>query len=352
MRGGRITGERLTMRVFITGATGLIGSHVAERLRARGDAVTALVRPSSDTAHLESLGCDLARGDLGDPPEGLATAMRGCDAVIHAAARVFRGGSRQSFLRENVDGTVAVLTAASLAAPRVVHLSSVAVYAGLPLDRPLTEDRWTEADPERQNAYAASKHLAERAAWQLAEAGAIRLTTVRPAVVYGERDRAATPIMVRYATLPLVPLLGGGDTTLPLLYAGNVARAIVAALDRPAGEGRGYNLGMDQPVTARQMVATIRREMGRPTRRRMVTVPAVVPRSLAGFLDVVGGLVPVAGRTGFIRAARSLVTDNPYDSTRARLELGWRGAITHEEGLRRTLGWWRGRNLRTASPGR
>lgn len=327
--------------VFLTGGTGLIGSHVAERLRARGTDVVALVRPSSDTAHLESMGCRLLTGDVLDDVEEQARRIRGCDAVIHGAARVFMGGRRATFLRENVEGTERVLRAAAVAAPRVVHLSSVAVYAGLPLDRPLTEERWTEADPERQNAYAASKHLSERAAWRLHDQEAIRLTTLRPSVVYGERDRAAVPIMVRYASLPVVPLLGGGRFRLPLVYAGNVAAGVVAALDRAAAVGRAYNLAMDEPVRARELVAWIGAERG--IRRLALPVPAAVPRVGAALLERLAPLLPSGGGGGLRRALRSLATDNPYDSTRARLELGWWAHVSHREAVRRTMVWWAGR---------
>lgn len=334
------------MRVFLTGGTGLIGSHVAERLRGRGDEVVALVRETSDTAHLDTLGCELVVGDVLDPPDAQARRMRGADAVVHAAARVFRSGSRATFLRENVEGTERVLSAAGLVAPRVVHVSSVAVYAGLSMEEPLTEERWTGADPDRQSPYAASKHLSERAAWRLHEQGAIRLTTVRPCVVYGERDRAATPIMVRYASLPLVPLLAGGRRRLPLVYAGNVAVGIVSALDRPAAAGRAYNLAFDQAVTARELVAWIGEELGR--RPRTVSIPAFIPRAVAGLLRALGPLLP-SGKAGMRRAIHSLLADDPYDSSRARLDLGWSGHVPHREAVRRTIRWWEGRDLRPRS---
>lgn len=331
------------MRVFLTGATGLVGSHVAERLRRRGDGVVALARESSDTRHLRSLGCDLVTGDVMDAPETMATRMRGCDAVVHAAAKVFQSGSRRAYLRLNVEGTERVLAAASLASPRVVHLSSVAVYAGVDLRRPLTEERWTEADPDRQAAYAASKLLSERAAWRLHAEGGVRLTTVRPAVVYGERDRAATPVIVRLVRLPVTPLPGGGRTTLPVVYAGNVARGVVAALDREATAGRAYNLGLDHPIDARELVERVARGLGGGRRARVIAVPAGAVRGGAVALDRVRRLLPFVARTDAARGARLLTRDNPYDSHRARLELGWTQLVPHAEGVRRTMEWWRTR---------
>lgn len=326
------------MRIFLTGGTGLIGSHVAERLRRRGDEVVALVRPTSDRSYISGLGCHLVEGDIGDPVGTLAAHMSGCDAVVHAAAKVFERGRRGDFLAANVRGTESVLRAAGGSAPRVIHLSSVAVYSGLPPRRVLNEESWTRAEPSRQAAYAASKHLSERAAWRLHEEGAVRLTTLRPAVVYGERDRAAAPMMIRYGSLPVVPLPGGGRTRLPLVYAGNVARAVLAALDRDASAGRAYNLALDCPVTGRDMVALLTAAMGHP--RRVVPLPALPLRAVAAIVDRTTRVLPLVPRTDLARAVRSLARDNPYDSTRARLELGWTNLITHEEAVRRTVAWW------------
>ena len=329
------------MRVFLTGGTGLIGSHVAERLRGRGDDVVALVRETSDTAHLASLGCDLVVGDMTAPVDELARLMRGADAVVHAAAKVFQDGSRSAYLEANLGGTESVLRAAARSAPRVVHISSVAVYAGLPLDAALTEDRWTEAHPDRQAPYAASKHLSERAAWRLHEAGEIRLTTVRPCVVYGERDRSATPVIVRAMERPVLPLVGGGGTTLPLVYAGNVARGVEEALHRSGAVGRAYNLAEDLPITARELVSLVGEELGR--RPWVVPVPTAPARVGAAALKILTWVTPFSRRSDPHRAVRLLSTDNPYDSSRARLELGWTGHISHREGWRRTMAWWRGR---------
>ncbi len=327
------------MKVFLTGGTGLIGSHVAERLRGRGGEVVALVRETSDTRHLAALGCTLVAGDVMDPARGTAERMAGCDAVVHAAAKVFQKGTRAEYVRLNVEGTERVLAAAALAVPRVVHLSSVAVYAGVPMDRPLTEDRWAMADPERQGAYAASKHLSEQAAWRRHDAGDIRLTTVRPSVVYGERDRSATPVLMRWIRLPVVPLPGGGRTTLPLVYAGNVAAGVLAALDREESVGRSYNLAMDEPITAARLAERLSAELG--LELHTVRIPAAATRALAAALAAAAPLLPRRKLTDLIRGARSLSQDNPYPAGRARLELDWTTMIPHEEGIHRTIAWWR-----------
>src|SRR5688572_3447986 len=173
------------MRVFVTGGTGLIGSHVAERLRLRGDEVIALAREDSDTRFLEQLGCVLARGDVRDTPDDLARAIDGADAVVHTAALVYARESWPRVRAVNVEGTAHVLEAATRAGVRAAtHVSSVAVYGSV--RGPIDEDTPTDAPLAATDLYARSKREAEAAARREAEEGGIRLTILRPSAVYGE----------------------------------------------------------------------------------------------------------------------------------------------------------------------
>lgn len=328
------------MRIYLTGGTGLIGSHVAALLRQRGVAVMALVRPTSDTAHLESVGCDLVTGDVLAEPGALADGMRGADALVHAAAVVFQRARREQYERVNIDGTEGVLRAAALAGVlRVVHVSSVAVYYRQdPRVTVFREEDWRREAIPRNVVYAHTKQRSEERAWTVHDEGLIRLTTVRPSVVYGERDRSATPILARWASLPAIPVPGGGRATVPVVYAGNVARGILAALDRPASVGRAYNLALDEPVTLRQLLGAFAGALGRTP--RFVSVPAT-PLALGGALvDRVTRVTPGLDRTRARRAVRMVTRGNPYDVARARLELGWSSHVPHEVAIRRTAAWW------------
>lgn len=172
------------MRVFLTGGTGLIGSHIAERLRARGDEVVALRREDSDTRFLEQHGCTVVRGDVRDPHDELAVHMAGCDALVHGSE------SWPRVRAVNVEGTTHVLRAVSAAGvPAAVYLSSVAVYGRT--WGPVDEDTPIDSPLRPGDLYARSKREAEAAAHREAKStlGGVRLTILRLAAVYGERDR-------------------------------------------------------------------------------------------------------------------------------------------------------------------
>ncbi|HLU25761.1 MAG TPA: NAD-dependent epimerase/dehydratase family protein [Longimicrobiales bacterium] len=328
------------MRVFLTGGTGFLGSHVAERLLAHGHEVRALARRGADTSFLRQLGVELVTGDLRDPPGRLAELMAGCDALVHAAALLFRRGMGESAYRTvNVEGTERVLRAAAASgASRVVHVSSVAVYGAVGRV-PITEDLWQTGTIPARAYYPRSKREAEAVAWRLHEAGVVRLTTVRPGMVYGERDRWFTPGIARITSLPVVPLPRGGHSTLPMVYAGNVADGIVAALERSESIGRAYNLTAERPLTVREIIETFGRVLGRVP--RVVSVPTALALSVAAVGDVILRVLPGFGQPALGRLVRRLSRDDPYDTTRARRELGWQPRVAPEEALARTAAWYR-----------
>lgn len=328
------------MRVFLTGGTGLVGSHVAERLRSSGHDVVALVRPSSDTRHLEGVGAELRPGDVIDPPEAHAARIADCAAVVHAAAVVFRSVGAETTRRVNVTGTEHVLRGSALAGVRrVVHVSSVAVYGGS-LDRPpLREEDWLQGAIPEEAVYARSKRDAERLAWEIHGAGGIELTTVRPGVVYGERDRAFSPIMARVVRWPLVPLPAGGRRTVALVYAGSIATAIEAILARPNTRGRAYNLAADNRLTAREVVRLFSRSLGRNP--RIVPLPGRPLIAAAAAGDVIVRNLPGVPFLRLRREVERLLRDNMYDSSRARRELDWSRVLRPEDAIDRTAEWLR-----------
>src|SRR5262249_6717321 len=116
----------------ITGATGLLGSHIAEQLTQTREPIRVLVRPTSDTKFLQSLGADIVAGNLADP-EFITQGVRGAASVYHCASRVGDFGTWKTFQGEVVELTRNVVTACRKeSVERVLHVSSVAVYGHRP----------------------------------------------------------------------------------------------------------------------------------------------------------------------------------------------------------------------------
>ena len=327
------------MRVFLTGGTGLIGSHLAHHLLTEGHEVVALVRPSSDASYLSGVGAEVVQGDVTDSADQLTTLIRGCSHVVHGAALVYSGGGWEAIADVNVGGTERVLSAAAAAGVAgAVHISSVAVYGNdsvkLGQDQPL---RSTVADGDF---YARSKREAEVVARRVERDTGLTLTVVRPSAVYGERDRLMAPAIADILRLPLVPLFGAADNTLPVVYAGNVAVAIRLALESSHGGGT-YDLGMDHPLTQRALFQLQASGMG--LRPRFLRVPGGLVKGGARILTRLGVGTPGAQHLPLDRVARLALGENPYSSRRAHSQLGWNPPHRHADALERTGRWLMGR---------
>jgi nucleoside-diphosphate-sugar epimerase len=325
-------------RALVTGATGLVGSHIVDRLLEQGWTVRALVRQPS--LELGARGVELSVGDALDAAS-FTRAATSCDVIFHAAAAVTPRGGWESFRRPNVDGTKSAIAAAEHTGARLLHVSSVAVYARR-YENPgekMDEDSARDALPERAH-YARSKRESEDLVLDAHARGRIWATAIRPCIVYGTRDRQFVPRIARVLRFGVGLVIGSGRTTLPLVGAPNVAQgALLAAAYEGAG-GRAYNLANDFDVTLRDLYRFAGEGLDR--RIRIVSIPLGVAR--VGFrawrqLSRLAG-----GGASSVVTGRSLdmaTMDNPFTSGRARLELGWQPHVTAHDGLVESFRWWR-----------
>lgn len=328
------------MRVFLTGGTGLIGSHVAAELRTHGHEVVALHRRAASTKQLYEIGCELVEGDVRDEANSLSPLLEGCSHVVHGAALVYAGGRWPKIREINVDGTRNVLTAARLSGvEHVVHMSSVAVYGSV--DGPVTESTPIDTPLTPKDLYARSKREAEEVARGIEEQHGLPVTVLRPSAVYGERDRLLAPVLANILRLPVVPILGPGANALPVVYAGNVAAGTRIALEAARGRET-FDLGMDYPITQRELFELIAAGMGRKV--RIVSIPEGAVRVVADILSTVGMSTPGAKHLPVRRVVRLAMGENPFKSERIRAELSWNPPYQHAEALQRTGEWLANRN--------
>jgi nucleoside-diphosphate-sugar epimerase len=330
------------MRVFLTGGTGLLGSHLAQELRTHGYEVVALHRRGADTIALEEAECVLVEGDIRDEAAALAPLMAGCSHVVHGAALVYADGSWPKIRAVNVDGTRNVLTGARLAGiGHAVHVSSVAVYGNV--SGPVDESTPTDAVLAPNDLYARSKREAEEVARGIEEKRGFPVTIVRPSAVYGERDRLMAPAIRDLLRLPLVPLFGPVKNPLPVVYAGNVAVAIRLTLESGCG-GATYNIGLDHPLNQRDLMEWL--AAGLALTPRFVTLPAPLVRRTGEALAKLGLRTPGAKHLPINRLTQLALSENPYPSERIRSELGWSPPHDHRSALARTGRWLMHRSRR------
>jgi len=325
------------MRVFLTGGTGLLGSHLALELRSHGHEVVALHRREADTLFLQETECELAEGDIRDEPQVLLPLMEGCSHIVHGAALVYAAGAWPKVRAVNVDGTRNVLTAARLAgAEHAVHLSSVAVYGDA--NPPVDETTPTDSDLPPGDLYARSKREAEEVARGIEEKRGFPVTILRPSAVYGERDRLMVPALARILRMPLVPLLSAARNTLPVVYAGNVSVAIRLAVEAGRG-GTTYDVALDHPLNQRDLMLWLAAGLGLSP--RFFTLPAPLVRGGGAVLAKLGVRTPGAKHLPINRLTQLALNENPFRSERIRSELAWDPPHGHQEALERT-----GRSLR------
>jgi nucleoside-diphosphate-sugar epimerase len=317
------------VKAFVTGGTGFVGSHLVEALRARRDAVTCLVRRP---AKARAFGWDdvrIVEGDL-DTPAALREGCADAEIVYHVAGRISARNLRE-FLTVNRDGTARVLESATARPPlRFVYVSSLAVGGPTVPGQPIDETR----APTPVTDYGHSKLAAE----ELVRAASFPWTIVRPPVVYGERDRETLRIF-RLARAGWGPVIGDGTQELSVVYAGDLAAALIAAAVAPAAAGRVYYAAHPNVTTSRGLVEAVGRAVGRRPR----VVP--IPRPLAQIaLWAVGSLAHLAGRATVLSADKANEFLAPAWTCRADAlarDAGWRAKTDLEPGLARTAAWYR-----------
>jgi dihydroflavonol-4-reductase len=307
------------MRVFLTGATGFLGSEVARLLCERGDRVRALVRDRRRADELLRLGCEVVEGDLCDEP-ALVEHCRGVSAVVHTAAVHDIGVSpdrREAMVDVNVTGTERVLGAAlSAGVGKAVLVSSLAVFGDT--HGRVADERWQrDAGAECGSAFEQTCASGQRRAREISSCG-LPLVVVQSGQVYGPGEpRALLGVLAsflsgRLGALPF-PELG----VCPV-HRDDLAAGVLLALDKGT-PGESYVLA-GEPVRLGEVLRELADVSGRrpPTR--------TVPTGLLRALVPAGPLVSRAlGLPPNLRELVRCTAGATYwaSSDKAMDELGW-----------------------------
>jgi hopanoid-associated sugar epimerase len=318
--------------VLVTGASGFVGSAVARALIAKGATVRALARASSPKQNLDSLDCEIVFGDMREPAD-MALAMAGVGRLYHVAAD-YRLWARDpdEIVRNNLQGTEAVMYAALQAGVgRIVYTSSVAT---LGLDHLPADETAPLSVSGAIGAYKKSKVAAERLVERMVAEEGLPAVIVNPSTPIGPRDVRPTPtgrIIVEAAAGRMPAFV---DTGLNLVHVDDVAEGHLLAMDK-GRIGERYVLG-GQDVLLRDMLAAIARLGGRkpPT----VSLPRAPLYPLAWAAEAVAR---ITGKEPFVTADALKMASHHmfFTSAKAERELGYR-ARPYTEALADALAWF------------
>jgi dihydroflavonol-4-reductase len=320
--------------VLVTGASGFLGSAIAAALRARGDDVRVLVRPSSPRANLNP-GDTVCEGDLRDRAS-LAAALKGVRFLFHAAAD-YRLWARdpEEITRNNVEGTRLIMEEAlGAGVERIVYTSSVATLKLA--DGAASTENHPLAAGEGIGAYKRSKVAAERLVETMIRRDRLPAVIVNPSTPIGPRDVRPTPTgrIIVEAASGRMP--GFVDTGLNLAHVDDIAAGHIAALER-GRVGERYILGGDNVFLA-DMLADIANIVGRRPPKLKLPRTMLYPLAYgAELLASVRGVEPFITVDG-LRMARHHMF---FDDSKARRELGY-VSRPYREGLSDAIAWFRG----------
>jgi 2-alkyl-3-oxoalkanoate reductase len=322
------------VKVLVTGATGFLGGHVAERLAARGDTVRALVRKTSNTKHLLSLrGVELFEGSV-EQTGRVRDAVDGVDAVVHCAG-IVKARSSDEFFTVNVGGTSNLADAARKLGKRIkrfVHVSSLEAVG------PSDDGKPVPADQENPvTAYGRSKLAAEKVV--LAAKDDIGVTLLRPGAIYGPRDGEILE-MFKSIQRGLLPLVGDGSAKGVWIYATDCAEACLRAIDTDVASGRTYFVDDGcGALTLRAMLADAERALGKKALVR-ASLPVPVLMTVARGVEAFGRL---RGKAVMLtrEKANMLLQDWICSSEATRQDLGWKPEVPWSEGVVKAVAWYR-----------
>jgi nucleoside-diphosphate-sugar epimerase len=323
-------------RILVTGGTGFIGRHIVQRLIAAGDDVTCLVRPQSDGGSLTAKGAAVVRGDMTDAAS-LQAAVRGQDAVIHAAA-MLKAPWRPAFRTANVEGTrhLAEACAVQETPPAFILVSSLAAAGPSTDGKPREESQ--PATPV--SIYGAVKLAAEQAAADLA--GRLPVTIVRPPMVIGEGDHTSLPLFrMALAGVSVVPMLR--PPAVSLIHATDLADVLQRAahhgerLNGTPGHGYYYAAADERPSIA-ELGGLMAASVGRPA-PWVVRLPFGVLRLAALLGEMRGRLTDQPSVMNLDKAREMGAGAWICANTKARVGLSWEPEALADR-LCQTIEWY------------
>jgi nucleoside-diphosphate-sugar epimerase len=321
------------MKIFITGATGFVGSFLTERLIAAGHELTCLVRKQSNLRWIADLKIECFYGSLTDK-NSLIRGLDGAEMIYHVAG-VTKARTEAEYFAGNYEGTRNLIEAALQFKDKIsrfILVSSQTAVGSSPTIIPIDETH--PAKPLTD--YGRSKRAAEE--YALSVMDQMPLTIVRPPAVYGPRD---TDILEFFRTVKLgiIPQLGGSEKYLSLIHVKDLSRGIVMAAHNPGAAGQVYFLTSPKPYAWSEIARLTLKILEK--KGFQIPVPVGLMKGIAFFSESISALTKkpaLVNKQKIIDMEQDFWTCSP---DKAKKELGFECEISLEEGIRETLTWYK-----------
>jgi len=307
--------------IFVTGATGFVGSGVIMRLLQENNFVRAAVRSE---IHQFSEKVDCIRVVDLNPENEWSDALSGIDCIVHLAARVHVMRDEAvdpltEFRRVNVEGTLNLARQAALAGVRrFVFVSSIKVNGESTVSgKPFSPDDL----PDPRDPYGISKYEAERGLFDLASETGMEVVIIRPPLVYGPGVKANFAAMISWLDRGVPLPLGAVHNKRSLVALDNLVDLIVICLDHPRAANQTFLVSDGEDMSTTALLQRMGRALSKPS--RLIPVP-------------VGLMTVAANLLGQGYAVQRLFGSLQVDSSKVQELLGWKPVVTVDEALRKT----------------
>lgn len=314
--------------VFVTGGSGFVGRRLIPALLSSGYEVRAMARSDEAATAVGRLGAVAVRCDLADPV-ALATAMSGCELVVHAAGRFREVGGHPEYERDNVAGTRNMLAAAKAAGVRrFLYVGAAGCLAG---GKPVqdADESWPLQEPA-YSPYFRSKTIADRAV-RAASSPGFATCVIRPGLIWGGADDPFTASIAEATRSGKMMFIDGGRHLIVTSHVDNTVRGIILALGRGAG-GHAYFVFDDGAVQSRDFFGRLLRTQGLDAPNR--SIPFGVAWTMASLMEAMWKVFRRAGSPPVNRELVAL-TGGPFiiSDRKARAELGYAPVIGREAAI-------------------
>jgi nucleoside-diphosphate-sugar epimerase len=322
------------MKVFLTGATGFIGSFLAEALLNKGYEVRCLMRSSASLRWIADLDVECYYGDLNNY-DSLVKGIKGVDYIFHAAG-LKKARSEKKFYQVNYEGTknlVDAVAASNIKLKRFVYISSQAAVGPSPTIQPINE----KTKPNPLTYYGKSKLAAERYINRFLDK--LPVTIIRPPAVYGPRDIDGLALF-KIVKKGIVPQLSGKGKYISLIYVNDLVNGIIQAAEHEKALNQTYFLTNPRPYSLEEIGFTILNILGKKGLR--LYIPSFIMDVFAALSENYSRLSnrdTILNRQKMIELKQNFWVCSPQ---KAKKDIGFEAATSLEQGFRDTLSWYHG----------